>query len=265
MTGANGAAAFEKAATDAAHRAGAVLRRRFGEALRVESKGMHDFVTEVDREAEDAVLGHLTPLFPDHAFMAEESAPEATGAGHRWVIDPLDGTTNFIHGVPTFAVSIALEDATGLVAGVVYDPIHDETFHAHRGGGARRNGEPIRCATPEKLDESLIATGFPFRELRNLERYLRAFRAFVEGTSGLRRAGSASLDLAFTACGRYDGFWEIGLSRWDVAAGALLVLEAGGIVTDAAGAGRFLEKGEIVAAGPTIHAAMVAITRTHLV
>jgi myo-inositol-1(or 4)-monophosphatase len=259
------AKAFEEAAAGAAHRAGDVLRRRFGEAkLRVESKGTHDFVTEVDREAEDAVLGHLRPLFPDHAFMAEESAPLAAGGGRRWVIDPLDGTTNFIHGVPTFAVSIALEDASGLVAGVVYDPLHDETFHAHRGGGARRNGEPIRCASPVALDESLIATGFPFRELGSLDRYLRAFRAFVEGTSGLRRAGSASLDLAFTACGRYDGFWEIGLSRWDVAAGALLVLEAGGVVTDVAGSGRFLEKGEIVAAGPTIHAAMVEITRKHL-
>jgi len=260
------AASFERAAVDAAHRAGAVLRRRFGEALRVEAKGTHDFVTEVDREAEAAVLGHLRSLFPGHAFMAEESAPSAAGGGgYRWVVDPLDGTTNFIHGVPTFAVSVALEDDDGLVAGAVHDPLHDETFHARRGGGARLNGEPIACARPAGLDESLVATGFPFRELTNLDRYLRAFREFVERTSGLRRAGSASLDLAFTACGRYDGFWEIGLSRWDIAAGALLVLEAGGIVTDAGGGGTFLEKGEIVAAGPTVHAAMVGITRRHLV
>jgi len=258
------AASFERAATDAAQRAGAVLRRRFGETLRVESKGTHDFVTEVDREAEAAVLGHLRALFPDHAFMAEESAPSAAADGYRWVVDPLDGTTNFIHGVPTFAVSIALEDARGLVAGVVHDPIHDETFHAHRGGGAWLNDERIACARPAGLDESLVATGFPFRELSSLDRYLRAFREFVERTSGLRRAGSASLDLAFTACGRYDGFWEIGLSRWDIAAGALLVLEAGGVVTDAGGSGTFLEKGEIVAAGPTVHAAMVDITRRHL-
>jgi myo-inositol-1(or 4)-monophosphatase len=259
------AARFEAAAIDAARRAGAVLRGRFGDArLRVETKGTHDFVTEVDREAEAAVLDHLRALFPAHSFLAEETAPDAAAGGMRWVVDPLDGTTNFIHGVPTFAVSIALEDGSGLVAGVVHDPLHDETFHAHRGGGARLNGEPIRCASPRALDDSLIATGFPFRELRNLDPYLAAFRAFVEGTSGLRRAGSASLDLAFTACGRYDGFWEIGLSRWDIAAGALLVLEAGGLVTDVRGSGEFLDRGDIVAASPAIHDAMVRITREHL-
>ena len=257
---------FERAAVEAAHRGGEVLRRRFREPgrLRVEAKGLHDFVTEVDREAEAAVVGHVTGLFPDHAVLAEEGSPEAARAEYRWIVDPLDGTTNFIHGVATYAVSVALEGPDGLVAGAVHDPFHDETFHAALGTGARLNGEPIACSRPASLDHSLIATGFPFRELERLDRYLAAFEMFVRGTSGLRRAGSAALDLAFTACGRYDGFWEIGLSPWDVAAGALLVREAGGVVTDVAGGDTFLDGRSIVAGAPTIHGAMLAITRRTL-
>jgi myo-inositol-1(or 4)-monophosphatase len=256
-------ARFEEAAREAARRAGVVLRRRFREtaALQVETKGLHDFVTEVDREAETAVIDHLRSLYPEHAILAEESAPRAPEAALRWIVDPLDGTTNFIHGVPTFAVSIALEDREGLLAGVVYDPFHDEMFHAHRGGGAYLDGAPIRCTHVPALDDALIATGFPFRELERLDRYLSAFRAFVRGTSGLRRAGSAALDLAFTACGRYDGFWEVGLSPWDIAAGALLVREAGGAVTDAIGGNDFLTSGQIVASGTAIHREMLEITR----
>jgi myo-inositol-1(or 4)-monophosphatase len=261
-----GAARFERAAIDAAHLGGEVLRRRFREKtrLRIRMKGLHDFVTDVDHEAEDAVVGHVRRLFPDHSVMAEEGSPDAGEAGYRWIVDPLDGTTNFIHGVPTFAVSIALEDRDGLLAAAVHDPSHGETFHAHRGGGAHLDGEAIRCSRPGHLGEALIATGFPFRQLDHLDRYLAAFAEFVRGSSGMRRAGSASLDLAFTACGRYDGFWEVGLSAWDIAAGALLVQEAGGTVTDVAGGGDFLSKGQIVAAGASIHPAMVEITRRHL-
>lgn len=259
-------ATFEAGAIEAAHAGGEVLRRRFREpaALRVELKGLHDFVTEVDREAEAAVVGSLRRRHPDHGILAEEGSGAAAAGRWRWLVDPLDGTTNFIHGVATFAVSVALEGPNGLVAGAVHDPIHGETFHASRGGGARLNGSLIACRRPASLDEALIATGFPFRELSRLPRYLEAFERFVRGTSGLRRAGSASLDLAFTACGRYDGFWEVGLSPWDIAAGALLVEEAGGLVSDAGGGSRYLVEGSIVAGAPDIHGAMVAITRAFL-
>jgi len=255
-----GAAGFEDAACAAAREGGEVLRRRFRgtESLLVELKGLHDFVTDVDREAEAAVVGHLRSRFPDHSFLAEEGHHDQPAASFRWIVDPLDGTTNYIHGVGTFAVSVALEDASGLVAAAVFDPIRDEMFHAHRSGGARLNGRLIRCSRPRSLDEALIATGFPFRELARLDPYLRVFERFVRASAGLRRAGSAALDLAYTACGRYDGFWEIGLRRWDVAAGALLVLEAGGVVTDPGGGGMFLETGDIVAGGQEIHGSMLS-------
>jgi myo-inositol-1(or 4)-monophosphatase len=257
------AAAFEAAAVEAARRGGDVLRRRFRTevASRVEVKGLHDFVTEVDREAEAAILDYLGARFPDHVVMSEEASPEAARAEHRWVVDPLDGTTNFYHGVPTFAVSIALEDARGVLAGAVYDAVHDEMFHAHRGGGARLNGEPIRCSRPEGSGKALIATGFPFRELGRLERYMVAFEAVVRSTAGLRRAGAAAIDLAYSACGRYDGFFEVGLSRWDMAAGVLLVQEAGGVVTDVLGGPGFLDSGDVVAAGREVQAMLLAITR----
>jgi len=256
-------AGFEQVACEAARVGGRILAARFAEPhrVRVEAKGLHDFVTAVDHEAEAAVIGHLRARFPQHAVMAEESAPRAAAADHRWIIDPLDGTTNFIHGVPTFAVSVALEDRDGLLAGAIHDPIRDETFHAHRGGGARLNGRVVRCSEPARTGEALIATGFPFRELARLDRYLVAFEEFVRSTAGLRRAGSASLDLAYTACGRYDGFWEIGLSRWDIAAGVLLVREAGGRVTDVRGGDTMLETGDIAAAGAGFHQTLLAVTR----
>lgn len=257
---------YEEGACQAAHRAGEVLRRAFrNRPLRVERKGPHDFVTEIDHEAEEAIVGYLRSRFPNHGILAEESSPMASSTTHRWIVDPLDGTTNFIHGVPVFAVSIALEDPSGLAAAAVYDPIHDETFHAARGGGARRNGKPIECTRPERLDDALLATGFPFRELSRVDGYLESFKAFIHSTAGIRRAGSASIDLAFTACGRYDGFWEIGLSTWDVAAGALLVREAGGVVTDIGGDPEaFLASGDILAAGPALHREMLKIVKAAL-
>ncbi len=254
---------FESVACEAARAAGRLVRARFdgGRPVSVERKGLHDFVTAVDREAEAAVIAHLRSRFPDHAVMSEEASPEASAADHRWIVDPLDGTTNFIHGVPLFAVSVALEDRQGLVAGAIHDPLRQETFHARRAGGARLNGQPIRCSDPEDPHEALVATGFPFRELSRLDRYLEAFAAFVRTTAGLRRAGSASIDLAYTACGRYDGFWEIGLSRWDIAAGVLIVREAGGRVTDVLGGETMLDSGDIVAAGARLHVRMLELTR----
>lgn len=253
---------FEIVACDAAARAGEVLKRRFAEGtVEVERKGLHDFVTAVDREAEREVLDELGRRYPDHAIMAEEASPEAAAAEFRWIVDPLDGTTNFIHGVPVFSVSIALEDRDGLAAGAILDPLRGEMFHASRGGGAHLNGRPIQCSRPSGPEMALLATGFPFRELGRLERYLSAFEGFVRTTAGLRRAGSAAIDLAYTACGRYDGFWEIGLSRWDVAAGTLLVQEAGGLVTDVVGGVSHLDTGDIVAAGREFHPWVLEITR----
>jgi myo-inositol-1(or 4)-monophosphatase len=256
-------AIFEQAAVAAARSGGEILRHRFREPLhaRAELKGLHDYVTETDRDAEAAVVGFLKKCFPEHGILAEEGSREEGTDRFRWIIDPLDGTTNFIHGVPTFAVSVALEGPDGLVAGAIYDPVHDEAFSAAAGLGARLNGRPIACRRVDSLDRCLIATGFPFRELSRLDRYLVAFETFVRSTSGIRRAGSASLDLAFTACGRYDGFWEIGLSAWDIAAGALLVREAGGIVTDVRGGDDFLKDGSITAGARGIHPAMLAITK----
>lgn len=257
---------LEETACEAARIGGQVLSRRFRatEGIRVEQKGLHDFVTEVDRETERAVTAHLRARFPGHAILAEETFAEAHVAEYRWVVDPLDGTTNFIHGVPTFVVSVAVEDRSGPVAGAVHDPIHAETFHAHRGGGAKRNGNPIACSRPATLDDALLATGFPFREMRRVDGYMRSLEAFVRGTSGLRRAGAAALDLAYVACGRYDGFWEVGLSRWDIAAGVLLVLEAGGAVSDVAGGTSYLDSGDLVASGRGIHPAMLEVTRRYL-
>ncbi len=256
---------LERAAIAAARLGGQNLLRRFRQegGLKVELKGLHDFVTEVDRETEAAVTGYLRDRFPDHAILAEETFAEAHERDYRWVIDPLDGTTNFIHGIPIFAVSVAVEDRNGPVAGAIHDPIHAETFHARRGGGAMLDGQAIRCSAPARLDDGLLATGFPFRELRRVGKYMAALEEFVRGTAGLRRAGSAALDLAHTACGRYDGFWEVGLSRWDISAGVLLVEEAGGAVSDVTGGRSFLESGDLVASGATIHAQMLEITRKH--
>jgi myo-inositol-1(or 4)-monophosphatase len=255
-------AEFEGVAVEAAHAGGEVLRRRFSDRhrLTVEVKAKHDYVTQVDREAEAAVMAVLRRRVPDHAVLAEEGSTGGDHAAYRWIVDPLDGTTNFIHGVPAFAVSIGLTDQSGLVAGCVHDPCRGETFHAHRGGGAFLNGSRIACTVLEHLDAALIATGFPFREMVQLPAYLAAFERFVRSTSGLRRAGSASLDLAYTACGRYDGFFEVGLKSWDLAGGALVVMEAGGVVTDVHGGPEFLREGSVVAAGARLHAAMLAIT-----
>lgn len=257
---------LERVAVAAAHAGGEIVRRRFAEreSLAIEVKAFKDYVTAVDREAEAAIVAVLGRETLGFAIVAEEGSPEASTLRPRWIVDPLDGTTNFIHGVPTFAVSVGLEDEHGLLAGAILDPCRDETFSAHRGGGARLDGRTIAVSRVATLETALIATGFPFRELSRLPGYLRAFERFCRTTSGLRRAGAASLDLAYTACGRYDGFFEVGLSPWDIAAGALIVLEAGGIVTETSGAAGYLSTGSIVAAGPAIHAEMIEVTRVSL-
>ena len=250
---------MEQAAVEGARLAGKVLKERFRSRRRLDirEKGFHDFVTEVDHESEATLTRYIADRFPDHAIMAEEGSPEEERREYRWIIDPLDGTTNFIHGIPMFGVSVALEDRDGLLAGAIYDPVHDEMFHASRSAGARLNGDSIRCSDPARFDDAVLATGFPFRQFHKVDGYLKVLRSFMEGTSGIRRAGSAAMDLAYTACGRYDGFWETGLAPWDMAAGALLVLEAGGAVTDFSEGDRYLWDGDIVAGGPTVHARML--------
>src|SRR5881409_3403737 len=227
----------------------------------IQEKGRNDFVTVVDRRAEEAIVGLIRDRFPDHAIIAEESSPTHGPSGFRWYIDPLDGTTNFIHGYPLFCVSVGLADPQGMRAAAVYDPLRDEMFTATRGGGAFLNGQPIRVSPAEKLSQALLVTGFPFRSLDRLDPYLASFRSFILGPSGIRRDGSAALNLAYVACGRYDGFWEMSLSPWDIAAGSLLVREAGGAVTDFQGREGYFESGDILAATLNVHPAMLRILR----
>ncbi len=245
---------------EAARLAGEVLRRRQADRgrLGVESKGLNDFVTAVDREAEDAIVGYLEERHPGVPFLAEESAARKATAPERWIVDPLDGTTNYIHGYPVYGVSIAFQAGGRIQAGAVYDPCRDEMFTATPGGGAHLDGRPLQVASTPDLRQALLVTGFPFRELAHLDVYLAGFRRLLTASAGVRRDGSAALDLCFVAAGRCDGFWENGLSPWDVAAGGLMVAEAGGVVTDYAGGDGWLEGRQIVAATPGIHAAMLA-------
>ena len=223
----------------------------------MESKRRNDFVSEVDRSAEAAIIQELRGKFPDHAILAEESG--AQGASEfEWIIDPLDGTTNYLHGFPQFSVSIALRHRGRLEQAVVYDPLREEMFTASRGRGAQLNDRRLRVSARPGLEGALIGTGFPFRDHRHVDAYLGMFRAMLEDTAGLRRPGSAALDIAYVAAGRLDGFWELGLAPWDLAAGALLVTEAGGTVSDLAGGERYLDTGNLVAGNLKVHRAMLA-------
>jgi myo-inositol-1(or 4)-monophosphatase len=225
--------------------------------LVIEKKQQNDFVSEVDRAAEEAIIRILREAYPDHAFYGEESGPsqaDALKADNCWVIDPLDGTTNFLHGVPHFAISVALMQRGAVTLGVIYDPSRNELFTATKGAGAFLNDRRLRVSKARELSESLLGTGFPFRYPEHLDAYLKSFAALTMQASGIRRPGAATLDLAYVAAGRFDGFWEMGLSPWDIAAGALMVREAGGIVSDFAGEADFIAKGEVIAATPRIYA-----------
>ncbi|MSQ71790.1 MAG: inositol monophosphatase [Betaproteobacteria bacterium] len=245
-------------AVKAARQAGTLINRaaRSGGDQAFTRKRHNDFVTEVDKAAEAAIISTLQHAFPAHAILAEESGRHGE-AEYLWIIDPLDGTTNFIHGFPQFAVSIGLQHKGVLTQAVIYDPWKNELFTASRGTGAFLNDKRIRVSKCTKLRDSLIGTGFPFRGDESLDEYIGMFRSMTTKTAGLRRAGAAALDLAYVACGRLDGFWEIGLSPWDIAAGALLVTEAGGMVADLQGGAGFLESGRVVAAAPKIFVPMM--------
>ncbi len=241
-----------------AARAGARVLARFVPAdLAVDKKKNSDYVTQADRQAEEAVLGVIRRRHPDHHILAEESAagravPDAAD-GVLWVVDPLDGTTNFIHGFPHYAVSVAALAGGRLAAGVVLDVTRDEEFYARAGGGAWLNGRPLAVSPPGRPRRSLLLTGFPFRDKERLQPYLELFAEIFSQVSGVRRAGAAALDLAYVAAGRAEGFWELGLAPWDVAAGILLVREAGGVVSDFDGGDQSLWRGDVVAAAPWIH------------
>jgi myo-inositol-1(or 4)-monophosphatase len=249
------------AAVKAARRAGNIITRgaRDLDLLTVTAKGPKDFVSEVDRAAEAAIVETLHTTYPDHAILAEEGTGRGANpdAEHVWIIDPLDGTTNFLHGFPQYCVSIALAHRGVVTQGVIYDPVRNDLFTATRGRGAFLNDRRIRVSRRAHLRDSLIGTGFPFRDGSYLDTYLRMMKAMIQQSAGLRRPGAAALDLAYVAAGFYDGFFEIGLNAWDVAAGSLLVLEAGGLSGDLAGEGDYLHGGQVIAATPKVFAQMV--------
>ncbi len=223
-------------------------------------KGHNSLVSYVDKTSEERLVERLQALWPGCAFLTEEQTVAQGSAEVQWIIDPLDGTTNYLHGLPCFAISVALQVAGKLVAGVVYGPAQDELFVAWQGGGAWCNGRRVRVRANDRLAEALLATGFPYHDYRFVEPYLRALQHFMRHTRGLRRWGAAAIDLAWTACGRYDGFFEYGLNCWDVAAGIVLVREAGGLVSDFEGDVRGASSGQqIVAASPAVHRAMLEV------
>ncbi|MGH8718684.1 MAG: inositol monophosphatase family protein [Burkholderiales bacterium] len=245
-------------AIKAARRAGAIIERAAQnlDLIAVQKKSRNDFVSEVDRAAEAAIIDILLGAYPEHQILAEESG--ATGrSDYQWVIDPLDGTTNFLHGFPQYAISIALVHKQQIAHGVIFDPTRNDLFTASRGRGAFLNERRMRVSKRASLDDALIGTGFPFREAARLDWYLAMFREITLKTSGIRRPGSAALDLAYTAAGRYDGFWELGLHPWDMAAGALMIFEAGGLVSDLSGNQEWLTTGDIVAGNPKIFAQLL--------
>jgi myo-inositol-1(or 4)-monophosphatase len=251
-------------AVKAARRAGAIINRAAfdGTALKVRSKQANDFVTQVDQAAESAILDIVRAAYPAHAILAEESGEHASAqAEYRWVIDPLDGTTNFIHGFPQYAVSIGVQHRGVTAHAVIYDPAKNELFTASRGRGAFLNDRRIRVSRCPSLKDALVGTGFPFKELSRLDPYLRQLHTLVSTTAGVRRAGAAALDLAYVAAGRLDAFWEMGLCPWDMAAGALLIQEAGGLVGDFAGEPGYLDSGDIAAGAPKVFAQLLAALR----
>ena len=248
-------------AVKAARRAGNIINRgaRDLDLLTVTAKGPKDFVSEIDHAAEAAIVETLLTTYPDHAILAEEGTKkgENQDADYVWIIDPLDGTTNFLHGFPQYCVSIALAHKNVVQQGVIYDPVRNDLFTATRGRGAFLNDRRMRVSRRTHLRDCLIGTGFPFRDGSYLDTYLAMMKTMITHTAGLRRPGAAALDLAYVAAGFYDGFWEVGLNPWDVAAGSLLVLEAGGLIGDLDVDSDYLFGGQVIAANPKIFAQMV--------
>ena len=250
-------------AIKAARAAGSIINRASLDldVLKVGQKGPNDFVSEVDRAAEQAIIETLLEAYPGHGILAEESGREH-GARHSeftWIIDPLDGTTNFLHGFPVYAVSIALAHRGAVQQAVVYDPTRNDLFYASRGRGAFLNDKRLRVSKRTRLSDSLVGTGFPFRKGDNFKRYVKMFEEIMQSCAGLRRPGAAALDLCYVAAGWYDGFFETGLNPWDVAAGSLIITEAGGLVGNFTGESDFLYQREVVAGNPKVYGQLVQI------
>lgn len=253
--------------TKAAEKAGRALVRDFGEVeqLQVSRKGPADFVSSADRKAERIIKEELQKARPDYGFLMEEGGEIAGDDEHRFIIDPLDGTSNFLHGLPHFAVSIALEKKGDVIAGVIYDPVKDELFWAEKGKGAYLNSRRLRVSARSRLSDSIFATGIPFmghQEGEGHTVFLHRLEKVMEKTAGVRRWGAAALDLAYVAAGRYDGFWERGLNAWDVAAGTLMIKEAGGFVTDAQGRQFKFKSEDLVAGNEKIHKSLLDLLRS---
>jgi len=253
-------------AVKAARKAGDIINfasRDLGK-LTIQNKSFNDFVSEVDQAAEQAIIDTLQEAFPDHGFLGEESGDSNKESDYIWIIDPLDGTTNFLHSFPQYCVSIALQEKGVLTQAVIFDPVHNDLFTATKGRGAFLNDKRIRVGKRLKLQDSLINTGFPFRDFSYLDTYMGMLKDMIKNTKGIRRPGSAALDLAYVAAGFSDGFFELNLSAWDIAAGGLLVQEAGGIVGDFEGNESWLQTGNIVAANPKVFAQMLQLLEPHL-
>jgi myo-inositol-1(or 4)-monophosphatase len=252
-------------AVRAARRAATVIQRASNnlDLITPEKKGHNDFVSEVDRAAERAIIETILEAYPKHAILAEESGSQGDSE-FVWIIDPLDGTTNFLHGLPQYAVSIALMHKGVVTQAVVYDPCSNDLFTATRGVGAYLNDRRIRVSKVRELSDALVGTGFPYTDFKNLEKYIAIFRDMTQKAAGVRRPGAAALDLAYVACGRFDGFFEFGLKTCDLAAGSLLVQEAGGLVTDFNGEEGFFESGDVLCGSPRVFGQMLQVIRQHL-
>ncbi|MBI2311080.1 MAG: inositol monophosphatase [Betaproteobacteria bacterium] len=252
-------------AVKAARRAGRIISRASDnlDIIKVSRKSWNDFVSDVDRAAEQAVIEVIHGAYPDHSILAEESGRQGK-SDFQWIIDPLDGTTNFLHGFPQYAVSIALRHKGIVTQAVVYDPTRNDLFTASRGRGAYRNDHRLRVGKRIQLADCLIGTGFPFSQFEHVDAYLAMFRDMMQKTAGIRRPGSAALDLAYTAAGYYDGFWELGLHPWDIAAGSLLLTEAGGLIGDLTGEDRYMESGNVVAGSPKVFVQLLQLIAPHL-
>ena len=252
-------------AVKAARRAGNIISRasRNLDIVAAREKAANDYVSEVDHEAEQAIIRTLLEAYPDHSILAEESGASGNSE-HQWIIDPLDGTTNFLHGFPQYAVSIALAHKGIVTQAVIYDPCRNDLFTATRGRGAYLNETRLRVSKRAELKASLIGTGFPFRQFDHVDAYLAMFRDMMKKTAGVRRPGAAALDLAYVAAGHLDGFWEMGLSPWDIAAGGLLVTEAGGLIGDFEGNENYMQSGNVVAGNPRVFGEILKLLAPHL-
>ena len=226
--------------------------------ISIETKGKNDFVTEVDKNAEGIIISVIKNAYPEHAFLAEESGQEGEN-DYLWIIDPLDGTTNFLHGFPHFSVSIALQNKGVLEQAVIYDPLKQDLFTASKGKGAQLNNRKIRVSIKKTLDGALLGTGFPYNNESVMQQFIESYKNLFPNVAGIRRAGVASLDLAYVACGRLDGFWEFNLRPWDIAAGALIIQEAGGINAELTGGADYMKTGNIISANPKMIKAMLKV------